>query len=254
MKSRFVTPRATCRGTAARLLAALLTAAVALAGPDAARAHDLWLERDGDTACLRYGHLPGGHGGARTLPLGAGRILAVFAFDAEGRPAAVTALPPDSLCFRGEAAALFVATSSGWWTKTIRGTRNLPKDAVEHPLKSWRSFESVKRLDAWGEALARPLTDRLELTPLADPLALRPGDKLRLLVTRGGEPVAGATVAYDGSPRGATGEDGRVNLRIRHGGLQLVQASLVLPLNSPHADEAAYATALVFELPDTEGD
>jgi nickel transport protein len=56
------------------------------------------------------------------------------------------------------------------------------------------------------------------------------------------------TVAYHGDPRGVTGDDGRVNLRIRHKGLQLISASLEEPLQSNKADKRVRSTILMFEI------
>lgn len=117
------------------------------------------------------------------------------------------------------------------------------------PIKSWLSYESVKRIDGWDAKLARPLTQGLEITPLDDPLRLHEGEKVRLVVTFEGRPIEGAAVAYDGKPRGATGADGRINIRIRHAGFQIIQASLTLPSAAPEADEVVHTANLNFELP-----
>jgi hypothetical protein len=55
-------------------------------------------------------------------------------------------------------------------------------------------------------------------------------------------------VAYDGATRGATGEDGTVVLKIRHGGLQMIAASLETPLEDGQADILVQAVTLNFEL------
>jgi hypothetical protein len=60
-------------------------------------------------------------------------------------------------------------------------------------------------------------------------MGLAPGDKLRLLVTLGGRPKAGVSVAYDGDTRGVTGANGLINLKVRHGGTQLIAASVLEP-------------------------
>jgi nickel transport protein len=142
-----------------------------------------------------------------------------------------------------------VTTSSGYWTKTAWGTTNVPKTGVAGVLESWLSEETIKRIERWTAAAARPLAERLELTPLADPLALAPGDKLRLLVTLGGRPVAGVPVAYDGDVRGTTAADGTIALRIRRPGLQMIRASAEAPLADGRADTVVRAATLNFELP-----
>jgi nickel transport protein len=55
------------------------------------------------------------------------------------------------------------------------------------------------------------------------------------------------TVAYDGDPRGVTGADGRINLRIRHRGTQVITASI--DETSPDGSKVVRSTALLFDLP-----
>jgi nickel transport protein len=104
----------------------------------------------------------------------------------------------------------------------------------------------------WGDAFSRPLTQDFEITTLENPLTLGPGGKTRLLVTLDGAPVKGAAVSYDGETRGVTGEDGRVNIKIRHAGYQVIQAGISVPLGSDEADETVYTTNLNFEIGETK--
>lgn len=211
-------------------------------------AHDLWLERRDGAYTLYYGHERSGHSGERTLAYRPEQVKRTACFNTAGRelPAEVSRTYPVSL--RGDCAVTWFFTSSGYWSKTPYGTQNLPKSEASAVLSSWLSFESVKRLDAWGETLARPLTRELEIVALANPLGLRPGDKLRVGVYRDGHPAEGVTVAYFGHPRGVTGGDGQVNIRLKEAGYQLIQASVELPLADGKADKVVHATALVFEL------
>jgi nickel transport protein len=150
----------------------------------------------------------------------------------------------------GGCAAIFVLTSSGYWTKTPYTTKNRPKTEVREPLASWLSYESVKRIDRWTPELADPLTTDIEIVPVNNPLELDPGDKLRLVITLEGRPVAGAVVAYDGKTRGQTGTDGRINVKIRHRGFQIVQATLRVPVESEETDEIVHTANLNFEIDD----
>lgn len=225
------------------LLLACLMAAPALA-------HDLWIERDGLTQILIYGHERSGHEGVKTLEYPPERVLEARCFDDGGRDTGAAWRRSYPAQLQGDCALSWFLTSSGYWSKTPYGTRNLPRtEAGGAVLASWLSVESVKRLDAWGEPLARPLTRELEIVTLANPLGLKVGDKLRLAVYRDGCPAEGVTVAYFGHPRGVTGADGQVNIRLREPGYQLIQASLDLPLTDGKADKAVHATALVFEVP-----
>jgi hypothetical protein len=220
-----------------------------LAAASNAAAHDLWVEPSAGGYTLRYGHHPQvSHDGARELVYSPGIVRSVSCLDAAGspRPARVGTTAPVEI--GGECAVLYVLTSSGYWTKTPAGTKNVKKTEAGSPLGSWQSFESVKHVARWGPGAANPLGTALEIVPGQDPLVLRDGDKLSLRVLANGQPAADAVVTYDGKPRGQTGPDGTLNIRVRHGGLQLIQASVRGPHAGPEADEVAHTTALTFAL------
>jgi nickel transport protein len=221
---------------------------ILLARPGTVRGHDLWVDETPAGYQLRYGHLPGAHEGAVEIPYDPRTVLRADCFDRAGRPGAATIERAYPVTIHGECAVLFVLTSSGCWTRTPYGTRNTRRSETEQVVDSWRSFESVKWLAAWSPALARPLTGDFEITPLADPFSLQDGDKLRLLVTRSGQAAAGAIVSYDGKPRGVTDASGSINVRIRHGAVQHVTASLRVPVVTPEADAEIHATCLRFRL------
>jgi len=215
----------------------------------ALHAHDVWLEQDGEVFLLHYGHRPSGHGGEATIDYDPGIVKAVHCIDVDGRRVEARAGMQVPLRITGACAALHVLTSSGFWSRTVEGLRNQPASELDGVLRSWEAVEGVKHMSAWSVALAKPLTGALEITPLADPFAAVPGDKLRLLVTLGGEPQAGAAVAYDGDTRGLTDQHGRINIRVRHPGTQFISASIELPRDDDRAELAIHAGTLVFELP-----
>lgn len=225
---------------------AWLVAALVLMGP--AAAHDLWVDRQDHRYILHYGHEHSGHGGQGLLPYKPEQVRQAVCFDGEGRETAARVDRAYPVSMRGDCAATWFLVSTGYWSKTPYGTRNVPKTEAGQVLSSWLSVESIKRLDAWRHALVSPLTGELEIVPLADPLELKPGDKLKVAVYRQGRPAPGVTVAYFGHPRGVTGADGSVNIRLKEPGYQLIQASLELPLQDGKADKAIHATALAFEL------
>ncbi|MFN3595310.1 MAG: DUF4198 domain-containing protein [Thiobacillaceae bacterium] len=212
-------------------------------------AHDLWITRDGSLHTLQYGHERSGHEGAKTLEYRPEQVREALCFDPAGRPLRAEFGKAYPATLKGDCAASVFVTSSGYWSKTPHGTRNLPKGEAGTVLDSWLSVESVKRLDAWGSGLARPLTRELEIVPLHNPFSLKAGDKLRLVVALDGRPVAGATLAYFGQPRGVSGADGQVNVRLQRAGFQLIQASLQTPLADGKADRRIDTAALQFELP-----
>lgn len=226
------------------LLLALLAATI----PPVA-AHDLWLEKDGKRWTLYQGHRLSSHEGAETLPYGSSFVTDAHCLDARGssRPLAVLGTSPWTA--GGDCAALRVAVSSGYWSKTPWETKNLPKNQVPGTIKSWLSTDSLKRLERWSPAFAQPLGAGLEIAPTTDPFALKPGDKLVVRVTLDGQPRTGVPVAYHGDTRGETDSDGRVAIRLRHPGIQLISASIDIPLKDGKADVETRAATFEFELP-----
>jgi nickel transport protein len=213
-----------------------------------AAAHDLWLEREGEVYALHRGHRHSPHEGEPRIDYDPSIVQRVDCFDGDGSPVPLRIAPEYPVRVPDACAAVVVLTSSGYWTKTPFGTENEPRAHVEQAIRSWLSFEGVKRINAWHERFRRPLTGDLEIVPEEDPTSRRPGDKLKLWVSLSGEPVGGAVVAVDGRPRGRTEADGRLNVRLRRAGLQMIQASLTLPDTTGAADEVIRTTMLNFEI------
>lgn len=211
-----------------------------------AHAHDLWFEKEGDARVLLQGHRHSAHEGAELVPYEAATVKALTCVDASGkaRPLAPGKTAPVKVS--GDCAVLHATFSSGYWTKTAWETKNTPKTGITGVIKSWYSEESLKLVQHWTGAA--PIGTGLELTPVSDPLGLSSGDKVTVLVTDNGKPVAGVPVAYGGDTRGASGDDGKVSIRLRHPGIQLIEASLETPLGDGKADTSIRTTSLQFEV------
>lgn len=214
-----------------------------------AQAHDLWLEKSGKHLTLYQGHRHSAHAGADTLDYGKAFVTAATCLDVRGakRPLAVAGSAP--WIASGDCAALLLEMSSGYWSKTPWETKNAPKTEVPGVMKSWLSKDSLKRFEQWSSLFAQPLGDGLEIVPTTDPLALKTDDKLVVRVFLAGKPQANVPVAYHGDTRGETDPDGRIAIRLRHGGVQLISASIELPLKDGKADQEIRAATLQFELP-----
>jgi nickel transport protein len=229
---------------------ALAALGALLAGPLAGRAHDLWLEPAPGGLTVQYGHHPQlvSHGGETRIPYAPEVVRSALCLDAAGRqqPARLAGTYPVRI--EGDCAVAYVLTSSGYWTKTTAGIRNLKRTEVAAPLNAWQSFDSVKHVAAWSAAAVEPLRVPLEIVPAENPLILKDGDKLTVRVLANGQPVPDAVVTYDGKPRGETDSAGAMNVRVRHGGLQLIQATVRSPHSGPEADEVVHTTALTFAL------
>ncbi len=230
------------------MLILVIVAAVVLTGE--ARAHDLWLEKDGAGFVLQQGHRHSAHGSSHLVEYRPESVQEALCFNSEGDRVNFQKEANSPYRITGQCAVAYVLTSSGYWTKTPYGTENVAKAQARVPIRSWLSYESVKRIDGWGTGPAKPLTKDLEITPQVNPLTLHPGNELRLLITSGGSPAAGVAVTYDDKPCGKTGTDGTINVRVRHPGFQIVQATLRRPDPTGKADEVIHTANLNFELPE----
>lgn len=212
-----------------------------LAAPLAAVAHELWLAplEDEPGLVLHWGHSAGtAHAGEASLaydlrsvvelrsvavPHTSTSVAAHTPADSAEVHDLLPALDPEAswpLRIAAPPGVVAARLDAGTWTRTVRGTQRGGPDQHPDGLGSWRAWATAKRVDAWNERCAQPLLGGLEITPLTDPLAVRPGEKLDVRVTLAAVPVEGAVVSYGGKPRGVSGPDGVVRIRLREAGLQ----------------------------------
>ena len=212
-------------------------------------AHDYWFEPSGDDYLLHRGHRFSQHGGEKEVPYDSSIITGAFCLRSEETNHDTTTVSGDYPArLSGPCLAIMATADSGYWSQTLTGTKNQPKDELFAVLRSWHAIESVKRVEVWNKHLLEPISDELELVFTKNPFLLESGKKLRLIVMLNGKPVQGVNVAYDGDTRGTTGDDGRINIRIRHKGLQVITASLEKVLDNKKADKLVRSTILMFEL------
>ena len=247
-----IVSRAAGRPTSAAVAYVGVALGLVLLTSNPCRAHDYWFESDGQDYLLFRGHRYSEHTGEKAVPYDPAIIRRAYCVPPNGRVQHIEPSAEYPARIAGPCAALIVQADSGYWSQTLMGTKNQPKSQLFGVLRSWRALETIKLINAWWDGLSRPLSDGLELVCQTDPLRLRTKQKLRLLVMQEGKPREGVTVAYDGDPRGVTGKDGRINLRIRHTGTQRVTASVEEPSPDDRADKVVRSTALFFELPEAD--
>lgn len=211
-------------------------------------AHDLWIEKEGNAYVLLQGHRHSAHEGAELVPYAASAVKGMLCLDSRGGSKSMPVGQASPARFSGDCSALLATFSTGYWTKTAWETKNQAKTGIAGVIKSWYSEESLKYIERWSINAGSPVGSGLEITPTTNPLTLKAGDKLVVLVTDGGKQVAGVPVAYAGDTRGASGPDGKVAIRLRHGGLQLLEASLETPLTDGKADSSIRTASIQFEI------
>jgi nickel transport protein len=212
-------------------------------------AHEYWIEKQGNRSILNQGHTTGAHSGPAQVPIDPAIIREVICLDPAGK--ALSIKPPKVIppVVEANCAQLRFQLSSGYWTKTPYDTINKPRGEVKGALQSWLSQESVTRIEQWSIPLTKVNHPGLTLVLPGNPAALKPGDKFSVRALLDGKPAPDVTVAYDGEPRGTTDSDGLVNLRVRHGGVQHVSASIETPLKDGKADTLIRGATLNFVLP-----
>jgi nickel transport protein len=218
----------------------------------AAQAHDVWITIDGPSgarrAIVNYGHP---HDRPPAL---ADKIVSFAAFTGKERmllaqglthTQAGSAIVVASKPFDDAGHALVaVSYDNGYWMKAPDGsyynaTRRSVPDAVDS-LWSGKFAKAVTGAGSpWGTVLGTPL----ELTPLADPAAQKPGDFLPVRVLFKGQPLAGAAVERtDGVtdikeeeiPKFTTDKDGVAQIPIASAGLHLLAVDYkVAPSETP---------------------
>lgn len=216
--------------------------------PGLTQAHDYWLDVQGDGYVLYRGHRHSGHQGEDLVPYDPAIITRALCAEVDG---AIREVPPSRTYptrIPGPCAAVLVEADSGIWSHTHTGTRQGAGTQPQSVTHTWHALESVKLLNGWAPGLGRPLSQALEITSPQDPTGLAPGEKLRLLVTLAGRPKAAVSVAYDGETRGVTGANGLINLKVRHGGTQVVSASIEEPSAKGDGSSRLHSTVLTFVL------
>ncbi|WP_456384424.1 DUF4198 domain-containing protein [Persephonella sp.] len=209
-------------------------------------AHQLWMEEEKGCLVLNYGHIhPSGHETEKIQYTPDSIKKAICYKNGSFSDIKVEKTP---LIVKNNCSVVFVQFSTGYWTKTVEGTVHLPKHRAVNPVYSWLSIENLVFIKKWEQAAFDTRFEGLVILPLKDPLKLKEGDKVRLVVLLNGRPVSDVPVAYDGKIRGATDENGRINIRIKHPGLQMIEASIRQKLNSNRADYVVYSSTLNFEV------
>jgi nickel transport protein len=213
-----------------------------------AASHDLWIEKEGNRYVLYYGHLHPKNGDEKLIKYKPEEVLKFECLDVSGK--AITSKFERSYPAKleGSCGVVFALFSSGYWTRSVHGLKNLPKDQVQDAIESWLSYESVKRINLWSEAYTKPLEEDIDIVPLENPLKAKVNEKITLSVYYKGKPLENAVVAYDEHPIGATDEHGRINIRIKHSGLQMISTSIREKADGIKADYVIKTVNLSFEV------
>jgi nickel transport protein len=223
-----------------------LLALLLLVLPPLARAHDRWIEPAGDGYVLRSGHR-----GREARPIDAATVKALRCLAGAGAPRDVRAaatFAPVEVRIAARCAVVSAASDLGFSVLTPDGEKHLPRTQAPDAVKSWRSRQYAKWVDARSPAAATAVGDELELVP-ATPLGrLKVGDTYTLRVLLDGKPAPGAVLDIADRVLGETDREGLFRMRVEGPGVQSVTASLRRPLGTPEADTLVLEANLTFEV------
>jgi nickel transport protein len=209
-----------------------------------ARAHDLWLEPQGDHLVLRHGHR-----GGESLDLDAGKVKVVLCLRGSGPAVDVRASARagrKDLETPGRCDAASAYLDGGYWSLTPDGERNLPRNQVPDAVRSWQSKQFAKWVDARSPGASVVLGAELEIVPATDLSRVRQGDKATFRVLWQGKPVGGAICAIDHRPLAETDASGECRLEVRAPDVESVSVSLKRPLGAPEAETMTAEASLTF--------
>lgn len=206
--------------------------------------HDLWIEKEGDYLKLLYGHKFSSHGGDKLMDYNP-EFVKYFICKKDGKNSQKEFERAYPVKIKSECDEIFLMFSSGYWTKTVYGTKNVPKNEEKQVVKSWLSYESVKFIENYKNDL-KPMTEELEIVPISDLKKIKKGDKLRLQIFFKGKPIKDVPVAYFGNVRGTTDEEGKINITLKNDGFQMITASFEEKGDGIKADEFIHTTNLNF--------
>ncbi len=207
--------------------------------------HDLWIEEKEGSFTLFYGHKHSTHSGDTIMEYKPEFVENIIC-QKEDKIEKVDFENKYPVSFKKDCDSVYVLFSSGYWTKTVYGTKNVSKEKEENVIKSWLSIESVKYIKNYDENSKKPLSNNLEIVPLSDISKLKKGDKIRLKVYYEGKPKENAVVAYKDKPRGETDGEGNINITIKDTGFQIISASITEKENGIKADEKIITANLNF--------
>lgn len=157
-----------------------------------------------------------------------------------------------------ELASVAVSFEDGYWSQGIDGKWVAGSRSQVPGAKKVGYYQMFTRtVLASDSSVVKAFGLPLEILPLADPMQLKKGSKLRVQVLFEGKPLASKTIASDYLNAGEdhsirTDAQGYAIITIRSSGLNVIKvAHSVRRIDISEADEDGYAATLAFALPQT---
>ncbi len=196
-------------------------------------AHDMWVD---DALVIHYGHMQKKNSHGDEQEIKKEDISVVFC----STEANIFELENKEL--EAKCDGVFILLNEAYYTKTPYVTKKQSKDKTKMALSSFKSIESIKRIN--NDEAKQIFNKGLELSLTNKLSNIEVGDKARLLVTFDGKAKSGVRVALADKVKGVSDEDGRINIRIQKAGLQNIKASLSLKGDGVKCDKIIHSTTL----------
>ncbi|WP_434653667.1 DUF4198 domain-containing protein [Pseudomonas sp. R3-56] len=210
-----------------------------------ASAHGLWTEQRRGNIEVIYGH------GAEDNAFKAQKISGAWAYDLGGKmiPVTVERLSDHArLQPLKPPAVLAVALDNGMWSQTAdKKWINEGRSKVPGAIESTQTFKYSLAIYEPGAKLPKLEPIKFVILPEIDPLTVGPGQSLPVRVLLDGKPAAGVKLVgdYRSAPNTVSTEtdaEGRAKVLVRNEGLNVIAASMEIPLK----DNKDVATRGVF--------
>lgn len=217
----------------------------------AAFAHHLWVEKEGDRFKVAWGHPP------KVDPYEPDRVKEIKAFNKKGKE--ITLKRTDEkdkvyLSSKGDVSMITASFEGGYLVSTPDGKKRLTKrDAQKAGLQVIDSFYSsqfAKSLFAPSDAVLKPVGMKLEIVPLKNPYTLKADKLLPIKVLFEGKPLEGATIEK-GAHRETTktDKDGMAKVQVTGQDMPVIVAKhKIATKDNPDADYLSFTTVLTMEL------
>lgn len=223
-------------------LMALAGAAVVL---PCAQAHDAWpVAQDGGYTVV-YGHL------GKQEAYAGDKVRRIQAFDAQGQALQITRHDTDKgvhFAAQGEPAVLMLEFDNGYWSKTTKGSVNLPKNKAEGALSASHAVKFSKTVLRFSPAAAAAHGQRLEIVPQGGE-APKAGGALPVQVLWDGKPLPDARLmrGHDDDKPVVTDAQGKASLPVETGRQAWAVMHKQALQGDPQADEYSASANLIFQ-------
>lgn len=149
-------------------------------------------------------------------------------------------------------AMVALSFDTGYWVQTEDGYKNLdPSTYKGLVFNTLKSIKYGKRYFTWSENFTKPIGLAFELVPLINPMDIKVGEKLPVLVIKDGKALANAgfeTSDYEDLDI-KTNEYGIAHVPVKSSGLQIIAAIYFADeINDPNVNKITIQSSISFEV------